>query len=157
MLSEFSPISGFYPGADKSIEDLNYFAGLFDGEGCVRIEIHKLKNPKRQNQMRDHLEVVIGNTYLPVLEECKALFGGHVKKGGKSNKQCWHWKVSSLSAARFIREILPYSRIKKDQIEVALEYVRLFKKKAIGNKGISEKEKEQRIAYAKRLSEMKKL
>jgi len=155
--AELIPLYDFYPSVGVDINKLSYLAGLFDGEGCVRIEINKLKNPKRMNQFRDHLESIIANTYLPVLEECKILFGGHVKKSSMGNKQCWQWKLLSLSAAIFLSAIFPYTKIKRDQIGLALEYVRVCKnRKSTGQKGLSEEEKSKRSSYARVLSEMKK-
>ncbi|NIQ16114.1 MAG: hypothetical protein GTO02_17495 [Candidatus Dadabacteria bacterium] len=90
------------------------------------------------------------------MEECKKLFGGCIKRGSKVHKQCWAWKLSSRSAYIFLNAIYPYSKIKKRQIEIALEYVRLFKNKnSWGNRGMPESQKAQRRMYAKRLSEMK--
>lgn len=78
--SEFLPLVDFYPSTGATLNKLRYISGLFDGEGCVIIEINKLKDPKRKNQMRACLKAIISNTYLPILEECKFLFRGHIKK-----------------------------------------------------------------------------
>lgn len=61
--------------SEISEKDKAYFAGFFDGEGCVRVDkaIHKLNNRYSYS-----LAVSFGNTYVPTLYEMKKLFGGSI-------------------------------------------------------------------------------
>ena len=99
--------------------DLAYFAGLFDGEGHVRIG--KDPKPRYGATTRYYLQVIISNQNLQVLEELQQNFGGSIH--GSSG--CYHLAFGALQSMRFLEEVKPYIRIKLPQVEVALEFQRL--------------------------------
>ena len=61
--------------AEIAKDDKIYFAGLFDGEGCVFI--HKTHSASGKNNNYT-LAVSFGLTYEPVLKKMQKLFGGSV-------------------------------------------------------------------------------
>lgn len=95
---------------DKNQLELAYFAGFFDGEGCVAI--YKAKNV-----------VVIANTDVRPLQRAQELWGGHLdcqERGEKGIQDLWRWQLYGHNSREFLEDILPFSRLKKEQIEVYL-------------------------------------
>lgn len=94
-----------------------YFAGLFDGEGCVILGLHK-------TSITRHLTV--GNIDLALIEELKDTFGGNVYSY-PAKKEQWrdvhYWRVSGDAARDVALQILPHARIKREQLEL---FVRSF-------------------------------
>lgn len=97
--------------------DPNYVAGLFDGEGCVRV--NKLR---RSYGEYFNIEVSIANSFLPILEEIKKEFGGRINKHSGTNFPVYKWSASGSEALKFFSEITPYSKIKHEQLIVANEF-----------------------------------
>lgn len=97
--------------------NIHYFAGFFDGEGCISVT-----NPKRG------VRVVLTNTNLHVLKA----FVDYFKLGkismkkrtekDKYNKICYMWICWNRDAEKFLQEITPFLVIKKREGELALEY-----------------------------------
>lgn len=97
-----------------------YVAGLFDGEGYVGVSY----NPVRDTWK---FTVNITNNYLPVLEEVKATYGGRLQPprhadDGRAGKSAWTWHAYSSTAKNFLESIKPYSIVKQEQIQIALQY-----------------------------------
>ncbi len=84
--------------------DLNYAAGLLDGEGSImlsRASVGKTRCP----------HVSISSTTIELLEFMKNHFGGHIvnKKTYKAHhKQSWSWQIKYNAAYQFCETILPY-------------------------------------------------
>ena len=103
--------------------DPQYAAGFFDGEGCVRIE----RGVTKQGRAYYALHVVVVNTYLPILREFQAAFGGVVKARHMGpNKPQWRqsfmWRVCSRDAVKFLTVILPHLRQKREEAELAIKF-----------------------------------
>lgn len=102
--------------------DDRYVAGLFDGEGYVRISRWEKPNSKH---IRYQLYLGIGMTYLPVIKMLAKEYGGtvnqnrHDLRNPKARIQ-FTWILASQKAASFLRRIEPYSIVKKDEIHIAL-------------------------------------
>ncbi|KKM14379.1 hypothetical protein LCGC14_1706750 [marine sediment metagenome] len=108
--------------------DMSYYAGFFDGEGCIMI-----KKPSKAC-MNYILEVRITNTYRPILEEYARIFGGTVHGGTRLQaqyKEKWQWCISSKKAFEFLKAIVPFLRLKRPEAELAIEFQGL--KKATDN------------------------
>lgn len=90
----------------------SYFAGLFDGEGYVGISKSSSKNY--------NLRVVIAQKKTEVLYIAKEIWSGNVYIQKKTN--CGVWDIKGKLAEKFLRDIQPYSIVKKSQIEVGLEF-----------------------------------
>lgn len=97
--------------------DLIYWAGYFDGEGCVSFNGPPIAGPGAGT-----LRAAVKNTYLPELERLLAAFGGSicVNRNPPPRRTSFHWQVSGKKAATFLRAILPYAREKRPQIELGL-------------------------------------
>ena len=104
--------------------DSSYIAGLFDGEGYVRI--NRWEKPG-SSHIRYNLVAGINMTYRPIIEKLHERFGGglHMNRYDLRNPNQrigYCWVVASQFAATFLRVIQPYVIVKKDQVDLALEF-----------------------------------
>jgi len=102
--------------------DDRYAAGLFDGEGCIRIARWKKPNSRH---VRYQLYMSLGVTHRPVIEALQAKYGGSVNMNrhdlrSKKNRIQFTWNVSSQLGAAFLRRIQKHLIIKLDEVDVAL-------------------------------------
>ena len=104
------------------LRDWMYLAGLVDGEGSIsmggRAKYHTLR-------------VTITNTHYPTMKWVHNLLGGSFVQRLKSvstYKTCYQWSLHGKDAQRFLARIHPYTRIKREQITLALML-------PLGNKG----------------------
>ena len=100
-----------------------YAAGLFDGEGCVSLNLHIKRNGTPQYQ----LCVSVGGCYKPTIDALGAQFGGRVRddsnyESRKGTKPFFNWRATGQDAVRFLEQIYPYSLEKATQVWLALEY-----------------------------------
>jgi len=98
---------------------LAYFAGFFDGEGCIAVG----KTGRRKSQFGFAMQV--GQTKTEVLELLQRYFGGRLFRSAKTGfqlKPFYTWTVCGNNAEHFLRSILPYLVTKKEEAELALEY-----------------------------------
>ena len=89
--------------------DLAWFAGFFDGEGCVGAYT-------RGRSYRASVRVV--NTHLPTLEQYSRAFGGRITSLTRSqehHRAAFVWSVTGDDASAFLEAILPFLREKKEQ------------------------------------------
>lgn len=99
-----------------------YFAGLFDGEGFVRI--NKWKKPGSVH-VRYQVICGLGMTHRPVIELMQRTYGGSINQNRHDLRNPKHriqftWNVGSQRAAAFLRRVFPYLIVKKDEAEIAL-------------------------------------
>lgn len=136
-----------YEGYDAM---LPYYAGFFDGEGCVSVH--------SRGRQWSVLKASISNTDLPVLEDFKGRFGGGIYRGSSRRgvKPWWKWEATSKAAANFLETILPYSKIKAEQIEVALEFQDTMGTDHNSRKPVTDDVLQLRESIRLRLKEMKK-
>ena len=119
-----------------------YLAGFFDGEGCVRVN----KTPSK-NTISYHLIVTIANNDKSVLDACRDIYGGDVRK--KSKGTCYSWSLfNKPKIEQFLLNSIPYLVVKRDEALAALEYVRL---------GTHKQVPEQREQIYQKLITLKKL
>jgi len=100
-----------------------YAAGLFDGEGYVRIARWQKPNSPH---IRWQVMAGIGMTHRPVIEALAAAYGGSLHNNrhdlrSDKNRIQFGWVVASQIAASFLRRVLPHLIVKKDQAELALK------------------------------------
>lgn len=97
-----------------------WLAGLFDGEGCISIY-------KREENKGYRLEVSVVGTDLSIISSLVDLIGvGRYRtRPSRATKwrACGEYKVSGKSARPLLEAILPYTRIKTAEVELALELV----------------------------------
>ncbi len=98
-----------------------YWAGLFDGEGCVMIT----------NMGRVQVSVTQKNP--EVLQILHKEFGGHIYvKSSKILDPISHWKATGKGESLvFLSAIYPYSIIKKKEIEIGIRALDLVHKRNI--------------------------
>lgn len=138
---------------DASIE---YLAGFFDGEGCIRAVLAKDKKNAAG------LHIFITNTYLPILTLFEQKFGGTTSLRNISNpkhKAAYQWRMSSRKEIKnFLQQIEPHLIEKKEQAILALEYCDLPILKAnrfSNNYTATIDARNKRIEIATQLSELK--
>jgi hypothetical protein len=99
-----------------------YFAGFFDGEGYVGIA----RNSKKQFV----LECSVTNTDYRPLAAMAEIYGGKIillPRRKPQHKQAWRWSCQSKVAECFLRKIYTHTIVKRERIEIALEFRKLFK------------------------------
>lgn len=102
-----------------SVSD-QYFAGLFDGEGTLRISYNG-----RQYQLLASL----GMTHRNPIDSLLDRFGGWVEtrqNTGTKWKPIYVWRASSTGALLLIEAIHPYLLVKNEHARVALEFQSLI-------------------------------
>jgi len=117
----------------KSKKKIIYLAGLFDGEGCITIGKHQLRGYRKKPEFS--LTLSISNTHKEVLEWVKENFKGQVykksltlsKKEKLRRKQVYWWRASNPDIREILMKIVPYVKIKKEQVKVALEFIKTKK------------------------------
>ena len=101
--------------------DWAYLAGLFDGEGSVGIY-------KRKDSPSPSVQLVIQMTDIKDLRDLYELFdaGFFFTFQRNGRKKIGVWKISKRSDLQeIIPKILPYSRVKRSQLELMLDYCEL--------------------------------
>ena len=131
--------------------ELAYFAGFFDGEGCIGLYwITSKKGYQPQTQL--------GNTNKPILKAFQARFGGIVRscKVKPFQRPTWQWSINGGGAkiAYFLKAILPYLRQKKEEAETMLEYIDTI---TTTTKPIPPELQEIRKKLSERLKELKRV
>lgn len=98
-----------------TVQDKAYFAGFFDGEGYVGL----YSNTKTSEAIR----VIIGQGKPDVLYELQENYGGSVypRHDKRSGREHFAWEVRARKAEHFLKDIRPYVRIKKQQVELSLQ------------------------------------
>lgn len=111
-----------------------YTAGFFDGEGSVSIVYYRAyqkRNSTQKNYFYWNVLVRIVNTNKQILEDLKAKYGGSInakKRQRELHRQCWNWVLASQRAVKFLKAIKPYTRIKREHINIALAFSCLLRK-----------------------------
>ena len=117
-----------------------YFAGLFDGEGCVTID-KALKSRGAVNAVY-RITVQLAMVDIRPLNALLEIYGvGGVYKasfGRLALAQAYRWCAASKSGAIFLRRIRPYTRVKSEEIDIALAF---------------QEHVESNVGYRKRLAE----
>lgn len=100
-----------------------YFAGLFDGEGCVLINKSK---PKANQNPCYTLHVVVAMVDRRPLDLLVKTYGvGTIYDahyGRLTLSPAFQMKAAANGAAKFLRAIRPYTIIKSDEIDIALAF-----------------------------------
>ena len=127
------------PGNFKK-EDLIYWAGLFDGEGCVKvIKINRsIKDSElRSNKRAWRGQIEICGSHYPTMFEFHNLFGGTIYCVN-ADKEGWLplYRVTMLQkqAENFVKVVFPYLKIKKEQAINFLAFRKTFKHNYCGSK-----------------------
>jgi hypothetical protein len=107
--------------------DYRYVAGLFDGEGSLGLYQSREKRNRinRTPGFRFYMKANLSNSYSPILIELQDMFGGDIQvmTSSSSDHPVYSWRIEGRKARIFLKKIRKYSRIKRPQIELALEYL----------------------------------
>lgn len=108
--------------------ELPYIAGLFDGEGCVRIN-RRVRYGKpgetRKSCEMYILYVQVSNLDPAVLYPLKERFGGSIhvtKHKNPTQRDVLKWMASTWQALEFLKAIRPWLVVKADQVDIAIEF-----------------------------------
>jgi len=99
--------------------ELNYYAGFFDGEGCIMIK------KKHSGRPFHTLDITISLTNLNILEDFKRAFGGTIHGAYKSKthyKDKWMWMIGGDKALAVLKALYPYLRLKNREAELGIEF-----------------------------------
>jgi len=97
--------------------EIGYLAGFYDGEGYVGIS-----KGKRDSYS---LSVEIANTNFDMLKIYETKFGGKIrliKKEEEHYKEKYHWDITNHNALPFLKYIQPFTIVKRQQIDLAIEF-----------------------------------
>ena len=133
--------------------ELAYLAGFFDGEGTIGV--YRLRPNSAGNKFSFSVSAA-GVNPLPLLK-LRGYFGGSLvslnqeKRLGK--KIFWQWKICCKEAEFFLRSVLDYLIIKKEEAILALAFRDIRRQKTIpmAKSDVIEKE-----IIAKKIKELKK-
>ena len=112
-------------------EELAYFAGILDGEGCFCLHSHTAKP-----SFRGHIyacAIHVGNTDIRLLQWIADRFGGRVFAEQRQNakwKDVWRWYARTDDMDVWLPAVLPYLIIKRDQAELLMAYRKTLPPKA---------------------------
>ncbi len=107
-----------------SLEDAAYIAGFFDGEGCVIL--HKMHINDSVRTPNYGLRIYLSNTFPGIVEWIQMKVGyGHIynRKRPGNWKRVYEWCINGRRADDFLKQIYPFLKIKRLQVEVAFEYI----------------------------------
>lgn len=95
--------------------ELAYFAGYFDGEGCIHIS------------RKGSRVVGIKSCYPKVVKRFHRVFGGRCDKGSKKNNKIqwrhwFHFRICGEDAVAVIKSIYPFMREKKEQARLFIKH-----------------------------------
>lgn len=112
------------PDVFGSNTDNAYMAGVMDAEGHITINRGRRKNTTSYNA-----RIGITNSYKPVLEMAKAMFGGSIcSAGNKKGKPLFIWYLSDKSSIeKCLLHLLPYLIVKKERAKALVEFARLHR------------------------------
>jgi hypothetical protein len=98
-----------------------YLAGFFDGEGFVSIN------------SGGRVQIGITQKNPEILCEIKNIFGGNIYLESRKPGVCSHWKITDkVGIKNFLSLILPFSVVKKKEIELGLRAVDLVREDNLG-------------------------
>lgn len=119
----------FFGGANLLFEcimripSLDWFAGFFDGEGCITI-IRGKRGPQMMSP-RYRLYATVSNTFKPSVLAFQARFGGNVYRHARYRRDrhiCWKWQVDAQRAGAFLRSIKNRLRVKREEAQIGLAF-----------------------------------
>lgn len=116
---------------ERTIADLAWCAGIMDGEGSIFVMKQKRKD--RERDVNYILRVSVQSTDPYMTKELLNLFPDgaefNVHRDKHNNySDTLKWQLSGKKAARFLKEILPFMRVKMEQAKLAIEFQETTKK-----------------------------
>jgi len=111
-----------------SPEVLAYMAGLFDGEGSISITRKRYGTKARTQRVWSGHSVTISvaNKSLEACQLFRDAFGGSINTDRRHQRgPVYHWQAAAQIGETALLSLLPYSRIKRERILLALEFRQL--------------------------------
>lgn len=107
-------------GVDVDENKLAYFAGLFDGEGCVNVTEVKPRPGKYAPTFQTLAQVSM--TDRKPLDFLVNSFGGSIRLSNKKEaRPIYVWRVYHKTAKKFLEAIVPYLIVKRPQAELLIK------------------------------------
>jgi hypothetical protein len=103
--------------------ELAYFAGFFDGEGCISIARQKKSWGKKEQPYFHRLRINIAQKDPAVLKQLHDIVGGTLH----CNRGIWKWYADDAFAVEFLTKLRPYLRVKASQADIAIEFTKTKK------------------------------
>lgn len=108
--------------------EIAYVAGLFDGEGCIRVDEFSIEaGPKRPKPYRrQQLKVFLSMCHFPTIRALYDQFGGAISRDDSANRKnrnhaiSYTWGQSSGGAASFLVQVEPFLIAKKEQAQAGI-------------------------------------
>jgi hypothetical protein len=117
-----------------------YLAGFVDGEGYISLK-RDFHNYRGEKVIYFTAVLKVANTNKEIIEWCKASFGGwiykRIWKNGENHKDAYCWQLTGSNLEPFLKKILPYLKIKKEQAKLVLEKIKNQKLNELPYKNIS--------------------
>ena len=103
--------------------NINYIAGLFDGEGWIMIS-RSSKEVKGRKNPAYHFRIGIEITSHDILKEIVKIYSGNIYTRPQRNnrKVTYTWYLDSNNAMNFLKTIANRLFIKKRQAKIAIDY-----------------------------------
>jgi len=146
----------------KKAERNAYCSGLMDGEGTICISKQQRKGSIRHRNVIYSLRISIAMASRSPQEFLKKEFGGVITTvidKRPNHRVLFHWVIWGPKATIFLKAIYPYSLIKREQIENALEFqnhIEICKKMGYNLKGYRKKFPPEIMEYREKLFQKSK-
>jgi hypothetical protein len=131
-----------------------YFAGFFDGEGCIQI----VETRRQKRWISWSVTASCSQRDPRPLRLLMEQYGGHIHHHPKikgSDRWIFVWQISGSKAVAAIADMLPFLIVKKEQAEVALEFWDRYHLKPGRHNRVTEDGHEARRGYSARLKVLK--
>lgn len=141
---------------DISATDWAYFAGLFDGEGCVSVMESRVSTKRTASHVVVRIAMVDPQA---VIRLSQLLPYGRLKvQDGKPQavshrRDQFLWYAVSYAAECFLRSIAPYVLVKKRQVQLAIEFSELV---GLSHGRIDDAVYAKRLWLAQQISDLKR-
>lgn len=114
-----------------TITDLAWTAGIIDGEGSIFVM--QQRRDDRERDINYILRVAVQSTDPYMTKELQRMFPEGAEFAVRKDKrpECsdtMKWQLNGKRASRFLKEVLPFMRVKHDQAKLAIEFQENTKK-----------------------------
>ena len=108
--------------------NINYLAGLIDGEGFFTINYREHKQSKSGISFTFTPVVGVHMTSVKLLEDVKKQYGGNLYKRKGTNLIRADWSIrQAANVYPFLKNLKPYLKVKVEQAELLINFCKRFK------------------------------
>ena len=108
--------------------DKAYIAGFIDADGCIVVDRQKRTNKHHRQHYYYVPRLCIANRHFGVLKYINNMFGNtgsltkrNLHKDNPNWSDAWQLRFSSKASYKYLKELLPYLRMKRKQAELIIE------------------------------------